>query len=78
MHIPLLDVNIFSTRDEYIHRTGTGKSDWSGGHYNGSEVNTYDQGEAGGKNGIPATHGVLFHEASHQFMRDAWAACPAS
>lgn len=66
--IPFIDVNIFKTRDEYIHRTGTGKSDWSGGHFNGSEVNTYDHGEQGGENGIPATLETLFHEASHQFM----------
>jgi tetratricopeptide (TPR) repeat protein len=68
MSIPFLDVNIFKTRDEYIHRAGEGKSDWSGGHYNGSAVETYDQGEGGGKNGIPSTMGVLFHECSHQFM----------
>lgn len=67
--IPFLEVQIFATRDEYIHRTGSGKSDWSGGHFNGSQVNTYDQGEGGGKNGIPATMSVLFHEASHQFMQ---------
>ncbi|HEX5008945.1 MAG TPA: hypothetical protein VFY71_00990 [Planctomycetota bacterium] len=76
VHIPTLDVQIFKTRDEYIHRTGTGKSDWSGGHYNGGEVNTYDQGESGGKNGIPATMHVLFHEASHQFMGECVGGTP--
>jgi tetratricopeptide (TPR) repeat protein len=66
--VPFLDVNIFSTRYEYTHRAGEGDKDWSGGHYTGSAVETYDQGEGGGKNGIPATLGVLFHECSHQFM----------
>ncbi len=75
--IPLLTVQIFATRDEYIHRTGSGKSDWSGGHYNGSEVNTYDHGEGGGQNGIPATMRTLFHEASHQFMRECVGGAPS-
>ena len=77
VHVPHLDVQIFKTRDEYIHRTGTGKSDWSGGHYNGAEVNTYDQGQGGGKNGIPATMHVLFHEASHQFMGECVGGTPS-
>jgi len=76
VHVSRLDIQIFRTRDEYIHRTGTGKSDWSGGHYNGAELNTYDQGEGGGKNGIPATLGVLFHEASHQFMSECVGGTP--
>jgi tetratricopeptide (TPR) repeat protein len=75
--IPLLTVQIFATRDEYIHRTGSGKSDWSGGHYNGSEVNTYDHGEGGGQNGIPATMRTLFHEASHQFMHQCVGGAPS-
>jgi tetratricopeptide (TPR) repeat protein len=75
--IPLLTVQIFATRDEYIHRTGSGKSDWSGGHYNGSEVNTYDHGEGGGLNGIPATMRTLFHEASHQFMHQCVGGAPS-
>jgi Domain of Unknown Function (DUF1080) len=77
VHISRLDIQIFKNRDEYIHRVGEGKVDWSGGHYNGAELNTYDQGEGGGKNGIPATLGVLFHEASHQFMSEGVGSTPS-
>ena len=71
VHISHLDIQIFKTRDEYIHRTGEGKVDWSAAHYDGGELDGYDEGEGGGKNGIPATLHTFFHEASHQFMAEA-------
>lgn len=63
-----IDINIFATRAEYVTRAGTGnESDWSGGVFKGSEVDTYDQSGQGGK-GTRSMMTTLFHEASHQFM----------
>ena len=63
-----IDINIFATRAEYVTRAGTGnESDWSGGVFKGSEVDTYDQSGPGGK-GTRTMMTTLFHECSHQFM----------
>ena len=63
-----IDINIFASRAEYVTRAGTGnESDWSGGVFKGSEVDTYAESGPGGKT-IRSMMTTLFHEASHQFM----------
>lgn len=60
-------VDIYATHEEYIKRTGS--PEWSGGVFQGSVVATYDHGDSGSS--WRATLPTLFHEASHQFMREA-------
>jgi len=63
-----IDINIFATRAEYVTRAGTGneETDWTGGVFKGSEVDTYDHSTTG--KGSKDTMQTLFHECSHQFM----------
>ena len=63
--VPVAGVHIFKDRSEY-RTLGGSPVDWAAGHWNGTNVVTYDQRE-GGQGSLRDTLGVLFHEASHQF-----------
>ncbi len=63
--VPVAGVHIFKNRSEY-RSLGGSPVDWAAGHWNGTNVVTYDQRE-GGQGSLRDTLGVLFHEASHQF-----------
>lgn len=63
-----IDLNIYADHAEYVKRAGA--VEWSGGQYTGSSVDTYDHGVRG-------TMSTLFHEASHQFMREAVGSVPS-
>ncbi len=62
-------LNIYRTKEEYLKRSGA--PEWSGGVFKGDEVATYDY--SGGTDGESWRDSLktLFHEASHQFMREA-------
>lgn len=61
--VPRIDLNIFKLRDEYL-KLGIGPPvEWSGGHFTGSAVETYVEG-----NGFEGMTSTLFHEAAHQFV----------
>ncbi|RKY22302.1 MAG: hypothetical protein DRQ55_01300 [Planctomycetota bacterium] len=72
INITPIAVNIYATREEYLKRTGS--PDWSGGVFLGSEVATFDHADGGSWRDTLAT---LFHEASHQFMREAVGSVPS-
>ncbi len=63
--VPVAGVHLFKNRSEY-RSLGGSPVDWAAGHWNGTNVVTYDQRE-GGQGSLRDTLGVLFHEASHQF-----------
>lgn len=63
--IPKANVLIFRNRDEYM-RLGGAPVEWAGGHWDGTNVVTYDH-RGGNEGSLRDTLQTLFHEASHQF-----------
>jgi tetratricopeptide (TPR) repeat protein len=73
VNITPIALNIYENHTVYVKKTGS--PDWSGGVFMGSEVATYDHGSRGGS--WRDTLSTLFHEASHQFMREAVGGVPS-
>ena len=63
--IPKANVLLFKNRAEYM-RLGGAPVEWAGGHWDGTNVVTYDHRQ-GGTGSLRDTLQTLFHEASHQF-----------
>ncbi len=73
INITPIAVNIYGSHAEYVKRAGA--VEWSGGQFNGSAVDTYDHGSGSGS--WRSTLTTLYHEASHQFMREAVGSPPS-
>lgn len=63
--IPVANVLIFKNAEEY-KTLGNQPVEWAGGHWDGTNVVTYDA-RNGGEGGLAGMLDTLFHEASHQF-----------
>ncbi|MBL8862983.1 MAG: redoxin domain-containing protein [Planctomycetes bacterium] len=63
--IPKANVLIFKSAEEY-KTLGGQPVEWAGGHWDGTNVVTYDA-RNGGEGGLQGMLDTLFHEASHQF-----------
>ncbi|MEM7200023.1 MAG: redoxin domain-containing protein [Planctomycetota bacterium] len=63
---PKIEIRIFKNRSEYLD-LGSSPSDWSGGQFTGSAVETYVGGTTG-RESIRDMYRTLFHEAAHQFV----------
>lgn len=63
--IPVANVHIFKNAQEYKD-LGDQPVEWAGGHWDGTNVVTYDA-RNGGEGGLAGMLDTLFHEASHQF-----------
>jgi len=63
--IPPANVLIFKSAEEY-KTLGNQPVEWAGGHWDGTNVVTYDA-RNGGEGGLAGMLDTLFHEASHQF-----------
>ncbi len=63
--IPKANVLLFRDREQYM-RLGNAPVEWAGGHWDGTNVVTYDHRE-GSQGSLRDTLQTLFHEASHQF-----------
>lgn len=63
--VPKVGVHIYRDRAEYMD-IGGAPVEWAGGHWDGSNVVTYDQ-RGGNQGSLRDVLQTLFHEASHQF-----------
>ena len=63
--VPVANVLIFRNAQEYKDLGGQ-PTDWAAGHWDGTNVVTYDP-RGGGDGGLSGLLDTLFHEASHQF-----------
>ncbi len=63
--IPVANVLIFKSAEEY-KTLGNQPVEWAAGHWDGTNVVTYDA-RNGGEGGLTGMLDTLFHEASHQF-----------